>query len=74
MLVNSKGVFQTMRQLPKLALVQPSIEEMKYLCLDAPGMRTLKLDVDMDESNTEKKLLEYELNFISHFGAHDLVN
>jgi hypothetical protein len=48
-----------MRQLPKMALIQPSFEETKYLCLDAPGMPTLRLDMDVDESEMEKKMLEY---------------
>ncbi|CAB4032881.1 mitochondrial amidoxime reducing component 2-like [Paramuricea clavata] len=58
-LLNSKGSVQTMRQLPKMALIQPSCEETKYLCLDAPGMPTLKLDMDVDESEVEKKMLDH---------------
>ena len=48
-----------MRQLPKMALIKPSFEGTKYLCLDAPGMQTLKLHVDVDEGKAKKSVLEY---------------
>ena len=50
---------QTMRQLPKMALIKPFFEGTRYLCLDAPGMATLEVYVDMDETMGEKKSLEY---------------
>ncbi|XP_028409637.1 uncharacterized protein LOC114532352 [Dendronephthya gigantea] len=62
-LFNSKGSVQTMRQLPMMALIKPSFEGTKYLCLDAPGMPTLKLDVDLNENDVEAKMLDV-------FGLH----
>lgn len=51
-----------MRQLPMMALIQPSFEGTKYLCLNAPGMPTLKLDVDLNDNDVEAKMLEYCVN------------
>lgn len=48
-----------MRQIPKMALIKPSFEGTKYLCLDAPDMPTLKLEVVVSDSGVEKRMLEY---------------
>lgn len=48
----------TQRQIPKMALIQPSFEGMNYLCLDAPGMPSLKVPMDIEDSN-EKKTIKY---------------
>jgi hypothetical protein len=59
-LMNSKGIYQSQISIPKLALVQPSFEDGRYLCLDAPGMPTLKLDIHMEEEDTrERVMLKY---------------
>ncbi len=59
-LVNSKGVCQNLISIPKLALVQPSYEDGRYLCLNAPGMTTLKLDIHMkDHDSREKRMVKY---------------
>ena len=57
--MNSKGIYQNQISIPKLALVQPSFEDGKYLCLNAPGMATLKLDIHMEDDSSKKKSLEY---------------
>ena len=59
-LVNSKGIYQNQISIPKLALVQPSYEGGRYLCLNAPGMPTLKLDIHMkDNDDKEKRMVKY---------------
>ena len=57
-LMNSKGIYQSQISIPKLALVQPSFEDGRYLCLDAPGMPTLKLDIHMEDTR-ERVMLKY---------------
>ena len=59
MLVNSKGIYQNQISIPKLALVQPSYEDGRYLCLNAPGMPTLKLDIHMSDDGREKRMVKY---------------
>ena len=49
--------FVSQRKDPKLALVVPHFEDGKYLCLDAPGMDTLKMDIQAD--NEEFKKIRY---------------
>ena len=62
MLANSKGIYQNQISIPKLALVQPSFEDGKYLCLNAPGMPLLKLDIQMKaDDTTEKAMIKYAL-------------
>ena len=43
-ILDEKDAFVHMRIYPKLALVTPHFEDDRYLCLDAPGMTTLKMD------------------------------
>lgn len=64
-LMNSKGIYQSQISIPKLALVQPSFEDGRYLCLDAPGMPTLKLDIHMEEEDTRERVM---LNLFSTSG------
>ena len=60
MLANSKGIYQNQISIPKLALVQPSFQDGKYLCLNAPGMPLLKLDIHMKaEDSAEKAMIKY---------------
>lgn len=47
-LVDENDAFVTQRKDPKLALVIPYFEGDRYLCLDAPGMKTLKVDMQAD--------------------------
>ncbi|XP_073249341.1 mitochondrial amidoxime-reducing component 1-like [Porites lutea] len=54
-IVDEKDVFITQRTHPQLALVVPEIEDNRYLCLNAPKMKTLKLDTT-DTSGEVKKL------------------
>lgn len=59
-LVNSKGIYQNLISIPKLALVQPSFEDGRYLCLNAPGMPLLKLDIHMKgDDGAEKAMIKY---------------
>ena len=53
--MNPKGFYQNQCSIPKLALVQPSFEDDKYLCLNAPGMPTLKLDIHINEDGGHEK-------------------
>lgn len=53
--LDGKGNFITQRKDPKLALVVPHFEDGKYLCLDAPGMETLKLDIQLRADQREYK-------------------
>ena len=54
-LVDENDAFVSQRKDPKLALVVPRFEDGKYLCLDAPGMNTLKLDIELQEDKQEYK-------------------
>ncbi|XP_078001191.1 mitochondrial amidoxime reducing component 2-like [Glandiceps talaboti] len=50
MVVNADNVFTTIRQEPRMALIQPSLsEDEKYLQLDAPNMPTLKVPLNVSE-------------------------
>lgn len=53
-ILGEDDVYLTQRKDPKLALVVPSFEDDKYLCLDAPGMATLKVDVQPDKEEFKK--------------------
>lgn len=53
--MDEKDTFVTQRKDPKLALVVPHFEDDKYLCLNAPKMKTLKLDI-MKESGALKRI------------------
>ena len=53
--LDAKGNFITQRKDPKLALVVPHFEDGKYLCLDAPGMETLKLNIQLRADQREYK-------------------
>ncbi|CAH3140548.1 unnamed protein product [Pocillopora meandrina] len=54
-LLDENDIFISQRVDPKLALVVPHFEGGKYLCLDAPGMKTLKLNIDLPENQQESK-------------------
>lgn len=54
--MDENDTFVAQRKDPKLALVIPRFEGEKYLCLDAPGMPTLKLD--KGSNGTELKKFE----------------
>lgn len=56
--LDEKGNFITQRKDPKLALVVPHFEDGKYLCLDAPGMETLKLNILLRADQTEYKRIK----------------
>ena len=58
--MDEKDVFITQRTHPQLALVVPDIEDNRYLCLNAPKMKTLKLDTT-DTSGEVKKLRYFYL-------------
>ena len=53
--MDENDIFISQRVDPKLALVVPHFEGGKYLCLDAPGMKTLKLNIDLPENQQESK-------------------
>ena len=46
---------------PSLAVVTPHFEDEKYLCLDAPGMDTLKLDLELPDDSKDIKDLMYDI-------------
>ena len=52
MVVDSGGVFVTQRELPRLALVRPTLRS-EDLVLRAPGMLALHLSLDTVEAKTE---------------------
>lgn len=54
-ILDEKDIFITQRTHPQLALVVPDIEDNRYLCLNAPQMKTLKLDTT-DTSGEVKKI------------------
>lgn len=56
--LDEKGNFITQRKDPKLALVVPHFEDGKYLCLDAPGMETLNLNILLRADQTEYKRIK----------------
>ena len=53
--MDKNDTFVSQRGDPKLALVVPHFEDRKYLCLNAPGMETLKVDIELKEDNKEYK-------------------
>ena len=57
--MDENNAFISQRIDPKLALVIPHFEDGRYLCLDAPGMKTLKLDIDLTEDKQEYKRIEW---------------
>ena len=58
MLVNAKRHLVTQRQIPKMAFIRPSFEGENYLCLDAPGMPQMKIDVNMEYGEENKEMLK----------------
>ena len=54
-LVDANDTFVSQRKDPKLALIVPRFEDGKYLCLDAPGMETLKLDIGVHVAADEQE-------------------
>ena len=59
-LVDENDAFVSQRKDPKLALVVPHFEDGKYLCLNAPGMETLKVDIELkvDKDKEEYKRIQ----------------
>ena len=57
--MDEKDTFVSQRKDPKLALVVPHFEDDKYLCLNAPKMKTLKLNI-MSESGALKRIRCYD--------------
>ena len=57
-LVNAKGIFVSQRQIPKMALIQPSFEGENCLYLDAPGMPRVKINVDAEDSERNKEFIK----------------
>lgn len=53
--MDADDVFVSQRKDPKLALVVPHFEDGKYLCLNAPGMETLKVDIELKVDKEEYK-------------------
>lgn len=53
--MDENETFVSQRKDPKLALVVPHFEDGKYLCLTAPKMKTLKVDIQAD--NEEFKMI-----------------
>ena len=56
--MDENDAFVSQRKDPKLALVVPHLESGKYLCLNAPGMETLKVDIELKEDNKEYKKIQ----------------
>ena len=56
-LVNAKNIIQTQRQMPKMALIRTSLEG-EYLVLDAPGMPTMKTNIDIEDDENGKLMIE----------------
>jgi len=54
-LVDADDAFVSQRKDPKLVLVVPHFEDGKYLCLNAPGMETLKVDLELKADKKEYK-------------------
>lgn len=53
-IIGEDDIYLTQRKDPKLALVVPRFEDGKYLCLDAPGMSTLKVDMQAEKEGVRK--------------------
>lgn len=56
--LDAKGNFITQRKDPKLALVVPHFEDGRYLCLNAPGMEMLKLEIQLPVDQREFKRIK----------------
>ena len=67
--MDEKDVFITQRTHPQLALVVPEIEDNRYLCLNAPKMKTLKLDTTDTSGEVKKLRYLYSDMFNSGIGA-----
>ena len=50
----NNDTYLTQRKDHKLALVVPHFEDNKYLCLNAPNMKTLKVDMGADNEEPKK--------------------
>lgn len=61
--MDEKDIFVTQRQYPKLALVVPHFEDDKYLCLNAPKMKTLKLNM-VKESGALKRIRCFDFFYL----------
>ena len=57
-LVDADDAFVSQRKDPKLVLVVPHFEDGKYLCLNAPGMETLKVDIELKADKKEYKRIQ----------------
>ena len=55
--MDENDAFVSQRKDPKLALVVPHFEDGKYLCLEAPGMEMLKVDIELQADKKEYKML-----------------
>ena len=59
--MDADDAFVSQRNNPKLVLVVPHFEDGKYLCLNAPGMETLKVDIELKEDKKEYKRIRWVL-------------
>ena len=57
-LVDENDAFVSQRKDPKLALVVPHFEDGKYLCLNAPGMETLKVNIELKVDKEEYRRIQ----------------
>lgn len=53
MIIDKNGSFRTQRQLPKMALIKPSIEG-NFIVLNAPNKETIKVPVEPTTKNKIK--------------------
>ena len=53
--MDADNYFVSQRKDPKLVLVVPHFEDGKYLCLNAPGMEMLKVDLELKADEKEHK-------------------
>ena len=53
-LLDENDSFISQRQESTLALVTPHFEQNQYLCLDAPGMNTLKVKLQSDAKESKR--------------------
>ncbi len=60
MVVDSEGTFQTQRQLPRMALIQPQIKALEIV-LRAPGMLALHLAINEVDSPTHVRVWKDEV-------------
>ena len=61
-LLDENDAFVSQRKDPKLVLVVPHFEDGKYLCLNAPGMETLKVDLELKVDKKEYKRIRWVLH------------